>query len=340
MKIVASILLATTIAAGGFARTAHARPSPSSITVTVAFQEVGPRPYVEAAAWSAVKRRIEATDPSIHVRLFPVVPAAWSYDATLDTVLRAATADVVSEDSARVAADESAGYLAPLDSEVAAWPDYTREWDRRLRALTTVDGHTYGVVNGSDARLIWYNREIFHKAGLPTPWQPHTWADILTAARVIKARAPGVIPLNLYAGSAKGEGAAMQGFQMLLDGTTDRLYDERSRKWVVSSRGFRDSLAFVATVYDRARSLGPPAAIALSRLTSDEIGLRLIPEGKLGIDIDGSWLSSYWSTGGARVATVAKGYGLRPDADRIWPGAPLRDPGRGLGLRRQRPLRP
>src|SRR5260370_19023657 len=97
-----------------------------------------------------------------------------------------------------VSSDVTAGYLAPLDKSLASWPDYTQQWFPAMQKITTFNGHNYGVMNGTDDRLIWYNKNIFQKAGLPTTWQPQSWADILAAARAIKAKAPGVIPMNLY----------------------------------------------------------------------------------------------------------------------------------------------
>ncbi len=72
---------------------------------------------------------------------------------------------------------------------------------------------------------------------------------MLTAARTIKQKVPGVTPMNVYAGNRVGEAATMQGFEMLLYGTGDTLYDASSKKWVVGSKGFTDALNFVKTVY-------------------------------------------------------------------------------------------
>ena len=63
----------------------------------------------------------------------------------------------------------------------------------------------------------------------PTDWQPKTWNDVLTAARTIKAKVPGVTPLNVYSGKGAGEGATMQGFEMLLYGTRTRCTTPRRR---------------------------------------------------------------------------------------------------------------
>ena len=95
---------------------------------------------------------------------------------------------------------------------------------------------------GTDTRGIYFNKTIFEQAGLPTDWQPESWDDILDAARTVKEKVPDVIPLNIYSGKAAGEATTMQGFEMLLYGTEDTLYDTDSSKWVLGSQGFIDSL--------------------------------------------------------------------------------------------------
>jgi multiple sugar transport system substrate-binding protein len=154
-------------------------------------------------------------------------------------------------------------------------------------------------MNGTDVRLVWYNKQIFQKAGLPTTWQPNNWADILSAARTIKAKVPNVIPLNLYSGVPMDEASSMQGFEMLLYGTKDPLYDYSSKKWVASSTGFQDALNFVKQVYNPSNLLGPTNDIALSTQAGNTVPQQLLPQGKLAIDIDGSWLPGNWGTGDA-----------------------------------------
>jgi multiple sugar transport system substrate-binding protein len=207
--------------------------------------------------------------------------------------------DLVKEDSFLISSDATAGYLAPLNSYLASWPQYKQEWYSGMQSITTFNGRNYGVMNGTDVRGIWYNKQIFKKAGLPTTWQPKTWADILKAAQTIKAKVPNVIPLNLYSGIPADEASSMQGFEMLLYGTKDPLYDYKTNKWITSSPGFLDALKFVQTVYNPKDLLGPTSDIALSGLVGNVVGQQLLPEGKLAIDIDGSWVPNNWYSSGA-----------------------------------------
>jgi multiple sugar transport system substrate-binding protein len=185
-----------------------------------------------------------------------------------------------------------------------------------------VQRHNYGVMNGTDVRAIWYNKQIFKKAGLPTTWQPKTWADILSAANAIKAKVPGVIPLNVYSGIPADEASTMRGFENFLYGTKDPLYNYKNNKWVVSSQGVLDTLKFLQKVYDPKNMLGPDSSVSLNANVGNMVSQQLLPAGKLAIDIDGSWQPGNWIKSGASpwpqwqsvmgVAKIPTQYGQAP----------------------------
>jgi len=279
-----------------------ATTSNGPVTITVAYQQFGPPPYPEQAWWTQVKQRVEAANPNIKVKLEPIIASEGDYYTKLDLMMRSTSTapDLVREDSFLVSSDVTAGYLAPLDKYLASWPEYSQQWFPSMQKITTFNGHNYGVMDGTDVRLIWYNKNLFQRAGLPTTWQPQSWADILSAARTIKAKVPGVIPLNLYSGVPMDEASSMQGFEMLLYGTKNPLYNYSTQKWVAPSQGLLDALNFVKQVYNPSNLLGPTNDIALSTQAANTIAQQLIPQGKVAIDIDGSWVSSNWySTGQA-----------------------------------------
>jgi multiple sugar transport system substrate-binding protein len=89
----------------------------------------------------------------------------------------------------------------------------------------------------------------------------------------------------------------MQGFEMLLYGTGDKLYDDSSKKWVVGSKGFRDALQFLKTVYSE--GLGPTAQQALDPNWANTVSQELIPKGRVAISVDGSWVSQNWQKTGS-----------------------------------------
>lgn len=250
---------------------------------------------------AGVKKEFERAHPGKKVEFVPVKAPDSEYYTKLQQMLRSprTAPDLVYEDTFLINSDIVSGYLRPLDPYLAEWEDWDRFFDTAKAAARGEDGKTYGVPDGTDTRGLWFSKDVFAKAGLPADWQPRTWDDLLDAARAVKAKVPGVVPLNVYTGKPVGEGATMQGFQMLLygtgDGTSDPLYDTASKKWRPAGKGFADALSFVETVYEE--KLGPDVSDALDPHIMTRVRGELLPEGKLGIALDGSWLPQDWLPG-------------------------------------------
>lgn len=244
-----------------------------------------------------IKKQFEKANPGKKVELVPIKAPDSEYYTKLQQMLRSAKTapDLVYEDTFLINSDITSGYLKPLDAYLAKWPDWNRFIDTAKAAAKAEDGKTYGVPDGTDTRGLWFDKGIFAKAGLPADWQPKTWDEVLDAARTIKRRVPDVTPLNVYTGKPAGEAATMQGFEMLLYGTEDRLYDDSAKKWIAGSQGFEDALSFVETVYRE--KLGPDVSTALDPNIQTIVRGDLLPKGKLGIDLDGSWLPQDWLPG-------------------------------------------
>ncbi|MFF8874679.1 extracellular solute-binding protein [Streptomyces massasporeus] len=248
-----------------------------------------------------IKKQFEKAHPGKKVELVPIKAPDSEYYTKLQQMLRSpkTAPDLVYEDTFLINSDITSGYLKPLDPYLAKWPDWNKFIDTAKAAAKGEDGKTYGVPDGTDTRGLWFNKDIFAKAGLPADWQPRTWNDVLTAARTIKKKVPDVIPLNAYTGKPVGEAATMQTFEMLLygtgDGGTDPLYDKTSKKWIAGGRNFEDALSFVETVYKE--KLGPDVSDALDPNVMTRVRGEWLPQGKLAIALDGSWLPQDWLPG-------------------------------------------
>lgn len=274
----------------------------SPITLTVAFNEFGPPSgYMDLKWWKEVIPQITAAYPNVTIKLEPIVASEGDYYTKADLMMRSSSTapDIIREDSFLIGSDATAGYLAPLDKYLATWPEYKQQWFPAMQSITTFNGHNYGIMNGTDVQAVWYNKDIFKKAGLPLTWQPHSWADILKAAQTIKAKVPNVIPINLYSGIPADEASTMRGFLNLDYGTKYPLYDYKTNKWDPSSPGVLDSLNFLQTVYNPKNLLGPDPSIALNSNVGNLTAQELLPKDKLGIDLDGSWLPGNWVATGA-----------------------------------------
>ena len=271
----------------------------SSKTITVAYEEYGDFTQLNTEM-QTIKKEYETAHPGYTVTLEPIQADENDYYTKLTLMNRSGSTapDVMYEDTFLINSDIQAGYLAPLDAYLAKWSDWNEFTDAAKNSAVGADGKTYGVPMGTDTRALYYNKTLFKEAGLPVPWEPKTWADVLAAAQQIKAKLPGVTPLNVYSGKGAGEGATMQGLEMLLYGTGNELYDSSTKQWTPSTPGMLSSLDFIKQIYTT--GLAPDVEDALNPNFGTTVATELIPEGKLAIDLDGSWVPGNWTSTGTK----------------------------------------
>lgn len=295
-------LLALTLAAAGTLTACGGGSGSDPDTVKVSYKQSTDNSIKVMDTYLAdIKEQFEKANPGKKVEFVPIKAPDSEYYTKLQQMLRSpkTAPDLVYEDTFLINSDITSGYLKPLDPYLAKWQDWDQFIDTAQAAAKGEDGKTYGVPDGTDTRGLWFSKDVFKKAGLPADWQPKTWNDVLDAARTVKEKVPGVIPLNVYTGKPVGEAATMQTFEMLLygtnDGTADPLYDKSAKKWVAGSKGFKDSLSFVETVYKE--KLGPEVSDALDPNVGTRVRGEWLPKGKLAIALDGSWLPQDWLPG-------------------------------------------
>jgi multiple sugar transport system substrate-binding protein len=264
-------------------------------TIKVAYQKFGNFTQADEL-FKDVKADYEEANPGITVELVPIEAQQNDYFTKLALMNRSPSTapDVMYEDTFMIKSDVEAGYLAPLDDYLAEWDEWDQFVDGAKEAGAGDDGKTYGVSMGTDTRGLWFNKDVLAKAGLPEDWAPKSWDELLEAARAIKESDPDVVPFNMYSGKPQGEAAVMQGFEMLLYGTGDTLYEDGT--WVLGSQGFVDALGFIETVFTE--GLAPTPQQALDTNIGNTVQAEWLPEGKVGIALDGSWVAGNWLESG------------------------------------------
>jgi multiple sugar transport system substrate-binding protein len=201
--------------------------------------------------------------------------------------------DVMALDGFWVAEFAEAGYIKPLESVVGA--KAVTAWDgwaqipASVQGVMSYDGKKYGVPQGTDGRIIYFNKKLFADAGLPADWQPKSWADILTAAKAIKTKTPTINPLQLNAGDGMGEATAMQGFLNLLGGAGSLIYDAKTKKWTGNTKAVRDMLGFYDSVYNKDK-VGNSDWQLLAGENGRNESFKAFSEGKLAMIIEGDYL--------------------------------------------------
>jgi multiple sugar transport system substrate-binding protein len=165
--------------------------------------------------------------------------------------------DIFSLDGIWLGEFAEAGYIAPLSETSPASADW-EGWEHipeAVQQLSAFDGELYGIPAGTDARVLFYNKELFREAGLPEDWQPTSWAEILDAAEALGGL-DGVTPIQLNAGTAMGEATTMQGLLPFLAGAGEEVYADGA--WTGATAGMEQTLGLYEDIYGGDDSLGDP----------------------------------------------------------------------------------
>ncbi len=160
--------------------------------------------------------------------------------------------DVMGFDGFWVPEFAEGGLLKPLDTISGATVNSWEGWShipQPVQELLIYKGKRYGVPVGTDARVIWYRKDIMKAAGLPDNWQPKSWDELLDAARAIKKAKPDTFPLQINAGTAMGEATTLQGWYMVLLGTGTNVYNFDTGKYPVKGQPILDALNLYKKIY-------------------------------------------------------------------------------------------
>ena len=230
--------------------------------------------------------------------------------------------DVFTPDGPWVGEFAQAGFLKPLDQVVG--PE-VNDWDgwsqipKPVAGIVEFEGKRYGIPVGTDGRVLFFNKKLFAKAGLPTDWQPKSWDEVLQAGRQLKAKLPGVTPLQINAGTAMGEATTAQGFIPLLYGTGKNLVDDG--KWLGDTPETQAVLGFYSQLYGQ--GLGDPKLQL--RADGRDRSFAQFADNKIAVLLEGDY---FWRS------VINPDGGLAPMKDRDqavgWALIPARQPGGGL----------
>jgi multiple sugar transport system substrate-binding protein len=251
----------------------------------------------EAKDWFAqLKAAFQKKHPGVTVKLVPIGGSATNFNEKIALMLKSGKTvpDVVHEATTNVGPQFEAHQVAPLTSYLKGWR--TLSQFKRAVLLGGVPGpHIYQLVLGIVDFGLYYNANQFKQAGLPVPWQPHSWAQIIAAAKTIKAKIPGITPLFLYAGNAISTTTTRENFLPLLEGTSTPI--TKGLKWVVGGKGVKAVFNFYNTVFSE--GLGPSLSTLASPVATGHLSGTLMPQQKVAIALVGNWVGSWWIPGGA-----------------------------------------
>lgn len=295
--------------------TSEAAGKAEKSVITVTFRDDGQGE--NSSLWKWLQTAYDSFDKkdSCVLNIAPITACEGDYFAKIALLLQSekTAPDLVAEDTFQIATDVEAGYLTALDYYLTSYADWTNGsyYDSLKKSVIAADNKVYGIPYNTDTRGLWYNKEIFKKAGLPEVWKPKTWKDILFACQTIKEKVPDVVPFWCNSAVATGEATSMQTYEMLLYGTGEGLLDEVTGKWIISSQGILDSLTFLDYIYKN--NFGPPLSKVLTGQASNISAREYLPQGKLGISLDGSWIiGNYLETGASPWRSYSDVLGFAP----------------------------
>jgi multiple sugar transport system substrate-binding protein len=314
--VVLSVAAAAGIAACGGASSGNSSVSPSSGKAKVIKVAYGSTYVFDTAGltnkwWNQVAKQFEAQNPGTTVQLVPIPGSYNDIVNKLSLLYRSPSTapDVAEIPTGQIGLWQSSGYLRELDSYL---PSTT--WWSKFPAVVQSEGqfkgHTYAVDQGENDSALLYNKQLFQKAGLPVPWTPKTWNDIVTAAQKIKSSLPGIVPLWLNAGSGSGANGLLQGINNFIVGSSTPKIQDGS-KWVVDSPGIRASLGFMKSVYSQGLGASETALFSPNAVTTP---LTLFAQGKLAMAVGSNYFTGNWTKfiGAPYWAQAAKTMAVTP----------------------------
>ena len=188
-------LAAAGLAACGASSSSDSGDSPDSLDLMVAAYSDNTK-----AEWQQIIKDFQAENPKIKVNL-----AVESWDDINNVITTRVQGhnppDILNIDAYASFATE--GLLYPAE-EVAS-PELLADFEPSFAENATIDGTQWGLPFIASARALFYNKDLFAKAGVSAP--PTTWAELEAAAKKITAAGAIGYGMPLGAEEAQGESA-------------------------------------------------------------------------------------------------------------------------------------
>ena len=138
--------------------------------------------------------------------------------------------------------DRADRLVAKLGVPGARWTPTCRStsWWSKFPAVVqsegTFGGKVYAVDQGENDSALLYNKTMFRKAGLPVPWTPHNWQDIVVGGGQDQGLGSGRDPAVVRRRIGLGRQRPAAGHQQLHRRVLDAQDPGRSRRQQVGGR--------------------------------------------------------------------------------------------------------
>ncbi len=176
----------------------------------------------------------------------------------------------------------NAGYLLDLGPRLAK--DYWDQFVPGVLAMYTWQGKHVATPYTMDTRVLYYNKDLFKKAGLDPAAPPKTWAEYLAYAKALTMDTNGDGRIDTYGNvyDLPIKEFTLSSFYCASAGTMVTVDKDGKVKPNVDTPEFRGYLKLMADL----RPYSPPDFATLDGQGDD----KLYVNGKLGMRVNGSWI--------------------------------------------------
>ena len=188
-----------------------------------------------------------------------------------------------------------AGYLLDLTPHLKKWADWNSFYPEVRAQIVQPDGKIYALPHEANTQTLFYRKDVLTKLGVATT-QPATWPELVTRLQQITAKT-GQPAIVLPAGTAWGGGTFGEGFLNVMLGTGSKLYNTKSKKWVIESAGLTKTFQ----LYDElTKDKLLPVEALLNPEPWQPTKYKAFPAGTLPVAAQGTWGWRYdWGPEGA-----------------------------------------
>ena len=299
-------------ALGGQSRDARAAQEAicggEEITLTYGFWDDAQRPAVEQQIAA-----FKALHPNITIE--PQVVPWDDYWTKLQTgVAGGSTYDVFWMNADDLPVYAAQGAIVPIQDMVDDGSIDVDAYPESLRSIYTFDGKVFGIPRDFDTIALFYNKDLFDKAGVEYPTGDWTWDDLRAAAEKLT---PGDGSQWGYASSLGGQ----QNYYNLIKQNKGEILNADQTESRLGEPAACEALQFAGDFI--ADGLSPSVAVMQANDPHD----MLFPAGVIAMISGGSWNSLTFSQSGQNIALAplpqgkARASAIHGLANVIWSGS-------------------
>ena len=177
-----------------------------------------------------------------------------------------------------------AGYLLDLTPYLNGWSEWQAFYPDVRQQIVQPDGKIYALPHEANTQGLFYRKDVLDQLGVSTA-QPATWPELMSRLSQITTKT-GQPSIVIPAGSAWGGGTFGEGFLNVMLGTSSKLYNTDTKKWVVKSPGLTSTFTHYADL-TKAKLL--PVSALLNPEPWQPTKYKAFPAGTLPVAAQGTW---------------------------------------------------